>query len=210
MLSKVIRVVALGDRVRRSFFFSLMACVTLSACGYTLQGSGSVLPPDVKSIYIPQVQNNSTELGLAEIMTEALREQFEAYGVVAVVDKQSQADAVLNVRINNVSRNTRTVLGGNDTAIQMETIMVLAGELRRTTGPLLWRSEMMRVSQGIGTAKSAVVTSSASFASGSISSSDLGKLSAREVTRSQEREVIPNLAAEAARKIYDASVAPDF
>jgi hypothetical protein len=54
------------------------------------------------------------------------------------------------------------------------------------------------------------VTSSASFASGSISSSDLSKLSAREVTRSQQSEVIPNLAQDAARKIYDAAVAPDF
>lgn len=197
--------------LKRAFVsLSFMLCLALSACSYTFQGSGSVLPPDVKNIFIPKVQNNSTEMGVGEIVTEALREQFEAYGVVNVVDRQSQADAVLNVKINSLTRTTRTVLGGNDTAIQMETVMVLDGELRRTTGPLLWKNNLIRVSQGIGTAKTAVVTSSASFASGSISSSDLSQLSAREVTRSQQSEVIPNLAQDVARKIYDASVAPDF
>jgi outer membrane lipopolysaccharide assembly protein LptE/RlpB len=188
----------------------LAMCVFLNACGYTLQGSGTVLPPDVKAIYIPQVQNNSTELGLSDVVTEALREQFDSYGVVMVVDRQSLADAVLNVKIQNVTRTTRTVLGTNDTATQMETTMVLEGELRRTTGPLLWRSNMIRVAQGVGTDRSAVVTSSAAFASGSISSTDLQNLSSREITRSQENEILPNLATEAARKIYDGSVAPDF
>jgi len=182
----------------------------LTACGYTFQGSGTVLPPDVKSIFIPQVQNNSTELGLSDIVTEALREQFESYGVVNVVDRQGLADAVLNVKILSLNRATRTVLGVNDTATQMETTMVLEGELRRTTGALLWKNGMVRVAQGVGTDQSAVVTSSAAFASGSISSTDLQQLSAREVTRSQENEILPNLATEAARKIYDGAVAPDF
>jgi outer membrane lipopolysaccharide assembly protein LptE/RlpB len=190
---------------------SLVAvCVVMNACGYTLQGSGTVLPPDVKAIFIPKVQNNSTELGLSDIVTEALREQFESYGVVSVVDRQSLADAVLNVKILNVTRTTRTVLGANDTATQMETTMVLEGELRRTTGPLLWKNSMIRVAKGVGTDRSSVVTSSAAFASGSISSTDLQSLSSREITRSQENEILPNLAAEAARTIYDGSVAPDF
>ncbi len=198
----------MGLAIRQMMLLGI--CALVNACGYTFQGSGTVLPPDVKAIYIPQVQNNSTELGLSDIVTEALREQFESYGVVAVVDRQSLADAVLNVKIVNVDRRTRTVLGTNDTATQMETTMVLEGELRRTTGALLWRNQMIRVAQGVGTDRSAVVTSSAAFASGSISSADLQQLSAREITRSQENEILPNLASEAARKIYDGSVAPDF
>jgi outer membrane lipopolysaccharide assembly protein LptE/RlpB len=188
----------------------VVACLLSSACGYTFQGSGTVLPPDVKVIYIPRVENNSTELGLSDIVTEALREQFESYGIVSVVDRQSLADATLNVKILSLNRTTRTVQGGNDTATQMETTMALSGELRRTTGPLLWKSNSIRVAKGVGTDRSTVVTSSASFASGSISSTDLQQLSSREITRSQENEVLPNLAAEAARKIYDGAVAPDF
>jgi outer membrane lipopolysaccharide assembly protein LptE/RlpB len=189
---------------------TVAVCLLLAACGYTFQGSSTVLPPDVKAIFIPQVQNNSTELGLSDVVTEALREQFESFGVVNVVDRQGLADAVLNVKILSLNRSTRTVLGINDTATQMETTMILEGELRRTTGALLWKNGMVRVAQGVGTDQSAVVTSSAAFASGSISSTDLQQLSAREVTRSQENEILPNLATEAARKIYDGSVAPDF
>ena len=50
---------------RKSFLrFSAAAVLLLtgSGCGYRLQGSGSVLPPDVQKIAVAQVENNTTEL----------------------------------------------------------------------------------------------------------------------------------------------------
>lgn len=185
------------------------AIILLSACGYTLQGSGTILPPDVKNIYIPKVENDSTALGLADIVTDALSDQFDSYGAVTVVDKQIQADAVLKVRVVSLTQSTDTV-SSNNTASQMDSTMILAGELRRVTGKVLWRDDQVRVTKNFATNASTVVTTSPDFASGSISSQDLSGLTQRELSRGQQAQALLSMSADAARMIYDKSVAPDF
>lgn len=188
----------------------LLVAILVSSCGYTFRGSGSVLPADVKNIYIPRVENGSTELGLADVVTEALREEFDSYGTVSVVEKQGDADAILKVVITDVKKSTSTVDPTTNTALQMDTTMLLGGELRRTTGQILWRENTMKVSKGYAANQNVVVTSSADFASGSISSSDLASLSSRDISRGQEAQALNNLASDAARMVYDKAVAPDF
>ena len=197
------------NRSRRLLFLPVVAML-VSSCGYTFRGSGSVLPADVKNIYIPRVENGSTELGLADVVTEALREEFDSYGTVSVVEKQGAADAVLKVVINEVKNTTSTVDPTTNTALQMDTTMIIGGELRRTTGQVLWRENNMKVSKGYAANQNVVVTTSPDFASGSISSSDLASLSSRDISRAQEAQALNNLASDAARMVYDKSVAPDF
>lgn len=194
----------------RKLFSVLVIAGMLSSCGYTFQGSGSVLPADVKVIAIPLVQNASTESGLTTIFTEALRDRFERYGVVSVVDDANEADAVLRARILKVSRNQRTSTSRTDTELQLDTVLTLAAELRRVTGPVLWRDNNISVSKAFGTTSGVVVTSSPDFASGSLGSSDLGALENRELSRGQEQEALRDLAEQAAVQIYDSAVAPDF
>jgi putative AlgH/UPF0301 family transcriptional regulator len=143
-------------------------------------------------------------------VTEALREEFDSYGTVSVVEKQGAADAVLKVVINEVKNTTSTVDPTTNTALQMDTTMIIGGELRRTTGQVLWRENNMKVSKGYAANQNVVVTTSPDFASGSISSSDLASLSSRDISRGQEAQALNNLASEAARMVYDKSVAPDF
>ena len=136
----------------------------INGCGYTFQGSGSVLPPDVTRITIPMVENNSTEPGIAEIVTEALRDRFERFGVITVVDNIQEADAVLKARIENVRRGTRTTTSSTDTDLQLDTTLVMSAELKRVSGPLLWRAANLSASRAFGTSSDVVVTSSANFA----------------------------------------------
>jgi outer membrane lipopolysaccharide assembly protein LptE/RlpB len=182
----------------------------LSACGYQFAGGGSVLPPDVKAIHIPIVENNTTEGSLSLIFTEALRDRFERYGVVSIVETANEADAVLTARVLRVQRETQTVTSQTDTSLQERTIIQISAELRRVTGPVLWRNDNLIVSRAFGAASSVVVTSSADFAGGNLSSSDLGSLDSREVARGQERAAFEYLCEDAARKIYDEAVAPEF
>jgi outer membrane lipopolysaccharide assembly protein LptE/RlpB len=184
--------------------------LTGSGCGYTLRGSGTVLPADVKTIYIPRAENGSTELGLADVVTDALRDEFDSYGTVSVVEKQGDADAILKVRIIDVKNTTSTVNAATNTSLQMDTTMFLGGELRRTTGQILWRENNMKVTKEYAANQSVVVTTSPDFASGSISAADLASLSSRDISRGQEAQALNDLASNAARMIYDKSVAPDF
>lgn len=192
------------------YLLGFVAVVGLAACGYTFRGSESALPPDIKKIYIPQAENGSTKLGLALIVTEAVRDEFDSYGTVSVVDSQNEADAVLKVRVINVQETTSAVRSGTNTALQMQTTMFLSGELRRVTGPVLWRDNSIMVTQTFGADSSVVVTSSLDFAGGSIGAGDLSGLSSREVSRGQEASALRALSENAARMMYDKAVAPDF
>jgi outer membrane lipopolysaccharide assembly protein LptE/RlpB len=188
----------------------LITTVITTGCGYTFRGSSSALPPDVKAIYIPQVDNNSTKLGLATVLTDAIRDEFDSYGTVSVVDNQNEADAVLKVSIVDVKETTSAVRANTNTSLQMQTTMFLTAELRRVTGPVLWRDTQIRVTQTFGADSSVVVTSSAAFAGGSISSGDLSGLSSREISRGQEASALNSLSETAARQMYDKAIAPDF
>ena len=184
--------------------------LAMAGCGYTFQGSGSVLPPDVKKIFIPLVENNSTEPGLAVLVTEALRDRFDRFGVVTVVDSLDQADAVLRGKILSLKRKTKTVTGTTDQTMQVDTTITVSAELKRVAGAALWRTASMTVSKATGTVGNAVVTTSSDFASGSLASQDLEGMSSREISRSQEQEALNQLADDLARQIYDQAVSPDF
>ena len=194
-------------------FLLLLSVLVFSGCGYTFQGSGSILPPDVKRLYVPLVENNSTESGLTNLFTDSLKDQFEKYGVVTIVDDITEADAVLRARILKVQRSTGAVTGGTDSAIQLDTTMQIAAELRRTNGTVLWKNPNFEVSKSYGAVNELVVTSSAEFAGSGLGQSQLtalGQSGDREVQRGQEKDVLRQLSLEAASKMYDAAVAPDF
>lgn len=188
----------------------LILAVSLSACGYTFEGGGSILPSDIKVVAIPLVQNASTESSLTNVLTEALRDRFERYGVVSVVDDMDNADAILKARILKVTRSQRTSTSKTDTELQLDTTLTMAAELRRVTGQVLWRDNNIAVSKAFGTTSGVVVTSSPDFASGSLGAGDLGQLSNREVSRGQEQDALRALAEDVAQQIYNSAVAPDF
>ena len=193
-----------------SSFLCCILVLCLTGCGYAFTGGGSILPSDVKRIYIPLAENNSTEAGFSLILTEALRDRFEQFGVVTVVDQEAEADAILNTRILKVQRGTQSVTSKTDTALQQNTTVTMALELKRREGTMLWRNPRLSVSRAFGSATGAVVTTSADFAGGSLGGADLGGLNEREVARGQEQEALKSLAEQAARTVYDQAVAPDF
>lgn len=193
----------------RNFLFGILI-LSLSACGYTFQGSGSILPPEVKKIYIPVVENQSTETGYSIVLTEALRDEFERYGVLTVVESAREADAVLNATIKSVKNDTAGVTSKTDTALQYSTVVTLGAELRRSNGRLLWRDPALRVSKIIGAVGDTVVTSSADFASGGLNAADIQALGTREVSRGQQQEALEDLAVKVAQQVYSDAVAPDF
>ncbi|MCB0351979.1 MAG: hypothetical protein KDD64_00590 [Bdellovibrionales bacterium] len=188
----------------------LFVVLSLEGCGYTFRGGESVLPPDVKRVYIPRTENITSEQGLELVLTEALRDEFERYGVLTVVEGNEQADAVLRSKITSVKRETRTVTSNTDTALQLTTVMRVAAELKRKNGTSLWRNKAVVVSKAFGTDQSAVVTTSAEFAGGSIGSSTLSSLDNRELSRGQEQQAFEDLSEQVARRIYSEAVLPEF
>jgi outer membrane lipopolysaccharide assembly protein LptE/RlpB len=73
------------------------AAFLLSSCaGYRL---GSMLPPGIKTVYIPTVENHSTEPRIEIIATREIMKEVQMEGSLKVVREKAQADAVLAIKI---------------------------------------------------------------------------------------------------------------
>ena len=184
--------------------------LVFSGCGYTFIGSGSSLPPDVQSVYIPFVTNLSSETYVTPLLTEALREEFDKYGVLKVVDSTENYDSVLNVTILSVGEESRTVTANTESELQGDLILTLQVELARRDGTVLWANPHMSMSRSYASDLSTVLTGSSSFAQSGMSAHDLQNLGNNEVSRSQQRITMENLIEETSKKIYMQAVAPSF
>jgi len=193
----------------------LLASLALltTSCGYALRGSETSLPPDVKEIYVPLVENNSPEAGLTRTLTENIKDQLERFGSVVLVDSENEADATLRVKVVDVARSTGSVRSNLDSALQYDTTLRVSAELRRPNGVLLWQDSDISATTTYGTEQGVVSTSSADFVAGGLSSSDLASLGAggtRGVARAQERSALTALCQKVAERIYDQAIAPEF
>jgi len=191
-------------------FIYLGAFSFLGGCGYKFQGSGSVLPDDIKTVSIPVVKNETSESGLEIEFTEKLRSRFERFGVVDVVETGIDADAVLDTVITNVYTEVRDVTGATDISLEEDLIMVLSSELKRRNGQILWQLKNYVVRETFAGTSDVVVTSSSSFSQAGIGASTLGSLGNREVARGQQRIALSDMLDEASRVIYEDAVAADF
>lgn len=181
-----------------------------SGCGYQFQGSGSVLPPDVKVVAIPLVENSTTTPGIDVEFTEALRSRFDRYGAVKVVEDRSDGDAVLKARIVRLQNRVRNVTSSTDIELELELVMTVSAELTRRNGQVLWKNPSFQTTESFASVEDVVVTSSSEFAQSGIGGDSLSSLGSREVSRGQQEQAITKLVNEAARKIYLSAVAPDF
>lgn len=191
-------------------FILLFALLGNCSCGYRLQGSGSILPNDIKTVSIRTTQNNTTISGLGPRFTEKLRSRFERAGIVKILDSGEPADAELVTQILEVSARNREVSGRQNVAVEQDLVLLVSAELKKRNGQILYKNPGLSVSDTFGNVSSNVVTSSSSFAQGNLGANSLGSLSQREVARGQSAETLESLMDEAARKLYLESVASDF
>ena len=192
--------------------FLLPVCMLAlcSGCGYTFQGSGTSLPPDVKTIYIRPAENDTTSPGLGPRFTEKLRSRFERYGAVKIVEAGQDSDAELVTRILSVTTRVRDTTSKTDVALEYEVYMSVSVELRRKTGQVLYKKPALISHQSFGGQSDVVVTSSSAFTQGQIGAETLGGLSSREVSRGQEDQAMESIMEESARKLYLDAIAAEF
>jgi len=95
--------------------FVLLAAVlaVLSGCGYRLRGTGSSLPPRIKTLSVPMFKNQTTRFELDVKLTRAVINEFVARGRVALSADPSAADAVLEGEITGFTANPIGFSGAN-------------------------------------------------------------------------------------------------
>jgi outer membrane lipopolysaccharide assembly protein LptE/RlpB len=76
-------------------FFWLAAFLLISGCGYHLVGTGTTLPPHLKTIAIPVFSNTSSQPNIHRDITNAIRQSFITDGRLKVVSATNKADLVM-------------------------------------------------------------------------------------------------------------------
>jgi hypothetical protein len=94
------------------------------SCGYSLRGTGSSLPPHIRTINVPMFENNTTRFQLDLKLTESVRDELTARGEVEVSPERTGADAVL---IGEITAFTVNPIGfGQDATASSYNIVVVA------------------------------------------------------------------------------------
>jgi hypothetical protein len=85
------------------FAIAALLCVTLllPACGYHIAGKADTLPETIRTIAIPTFANGTTEYKIEQYLTQAVAHEFIARTRYRVVDREEEADALLQGSVVN-------------------------------------------------------------------------------------------------------------
>jgi len=89
-----------------SCWLPLCLCISmamfLSACGYHVGGTSSRLPPGLKVIAVPALENRTNQYRVEQRMTQAVVREFLERTKYRIVSTEESADAVLHGEITSV------------------------------------------------------------------------------------------------------------
>lgn len=111
--------------------------VVLAGCGYRLRGTGSSLPPTIKTISVPMFKNQTTRFELDVKLTQAVIDEFAARGKVKLISDAAAADAVLEGEIIGFTATPIGFSGGNQADTYNVVVMAkVALKARGQSAPL--------------------------------------------------------------------------
>jgi hypothetical protein len=79
------------------------AGVGAASCGYALAGRGSFLPEYIRTLGIPMFGNTTPNPTIEQVLTQKVREEFQASGRYTVIPSDAGADGVVRGEIVAVS-----------------------------------------------------------------------------------------------------------
>ena len=126
-----------------SFIRIIIACVILTicfpACGYHFTGSGTNLPPEIRSITIPLFANKTFEPRIENYFTNALILEFLERGIIKV-EKQEDSDATLTGIIKSF-KTAPISFDKNDRVLEYRATVILDTSLKRNdNNMIIWES----------------------------------------------------------------------
>ena len=98
----------------RSIVCLIAVGLMIWGCTYSFRGQQA---GDIQSIAVPNLENESTEFGIAEILTEELIRSFQRDGTLRVYN-EAQADAVLVGRVLRVQDEPYSATPGDEITVQ--------------------------------------------------------------------------------------------
>jgi outer membrane lipopolysaccharide assembly protein LptE/RlpB len=109
--------------VKKAFALAVL-CALFARCGYYLRGTGSSLPPSVKTMSVPTFKNMTTRFDLDVMLTQSVINELVSRGKVEVKGETTGADALLVGEIT--AFNVNPVAFSSQTTADRYTITVTA------------------------------------------------------------------------------------
>jgi hypothetical protein len=181
----------------------LLLVFVVDGCGYQFVGQSSLLPKDARTIYVEPFINRSRDIGIEKELTTATRGQFYRYGELRVVDSSEQADVILSGVIRSLDSSVSSVNRNNE-VLQYEAVMILDVTLRRRApDEILWRGQNLRLNQVYAGSRAAVVTTSSEFATQTLNTSDVRRMTDIQLTEAERSKVREDLMEQFARDLRE-------
>ena len=154
-----------------------------SGCGYALAGRGSNLPPDIKTVGIPLLENRTPYSRLEIVMTDRLRTEFIGRNKYQVLPDATGVDALLKGEIVGFSLQTAALNEQQLSSRQLVTIVLKVSFIKVRSNEVLWSNDALTFRDEY------------QFAAGGISATALVD---------QERSTMERIATDASRTIVTA------
>lgn len=122
----------------------LLALVSTIACGYSLAGRGSFLPPHIRTIGVPLFTNSTTVPDIDRRVSERIRSELIGRGKYKVLPTVAGADAVIAGEILSISF---VPAGNNDQrqATRYQVLLVAKVEFRDARdNRVIWSNPAMQ------------------------------------------------------------------
>ncbi len=123
----------------------MVVALGLSACGYHFRGGGE-LPGGVKTVYIKQFQNKTSDVAIETQFTSDLVDEFLLNRREAVVQNEQDADAVIQGVIR--SSRTQTISRGSNLQTQQRRLIITVDvSVYDRSGKRVWFAKGIRANQ---------------------------------------------------------------
>jgi hypothetical protein len=173
-----------------------------ASCGYHLAGTNTALPPDIKTVHVGAIENESIYPGLEKQLAFALEKAITQWDTLQLVESPSDADAVLEGKIRALYLRAVS-FDQSDLALQYEVSIVADLHLRRISdGKDLWKIRGLRQTEEYSAVAQVVVTSSAQFQQGTLDPVDLTKFTEVQLAESEGRMAMDRLLRDMAHDAY--------
>jgi outer membrane lipopolysaccharide assembly protein LptE/RlpB len=128
----------------RIVFFAILPLVILSACGYALVGTGNILDPSIKTLYVPAFVNKTTRVEVEQRLTQAVADEFVSRGRVKLVSDPKQADIFLRGSIDSFNLSPVGFAQGRATQYQISITANMELVDHRHDDKVLWKNDQYR------------------------------------------------------------------
>jgi hypothetical protein len=197
--------------MRRVWAYAAVALVgaVAAGCGYGFNPGGRTFAPELHTIGVEALANDTREAGLEKKVALAIEREFAMRGPFRIASTPSQGDLLLSGTLRQAV-DRPVAFNSKDEVLTYQTLLTLDLELRRRdTGQLIWQAKGLRETGDFESVASVIVTTSSEFRSSTLNAEDLGAFTDIQLAESRRRETQARLLQSLAHDVYD-QVMEDF